>query len=600
MALLQLPNGKQQYLDANGDPLGGGSVYFYIPTTTNFKDTWQDPAGASLNTNPVQLDAAGEAVIWGNGEYRQVVKDVLGNTIWDENVQVFAQAGFLPSDLTGAAGDYIRVNAGATAYENISAQVARDDMNNLILMDIPGTYTPGNATAIFGRKLVAVANNPTTPEVGSYIELNQTVAPTGAPGTVYKIAYGALLKSTVSASAASVTLLGGNFVVTGYGGPSNGALTSFTADINNLGASADVLSATGAADGITAVGGGSARATAGFHSQGPLTSGMFNYGFAVDGNVNKAGFTEQSNAPVGFDLEGSHTYGMSMLNATSIAYTIVLPNNVPQGQANSSGLVLPTLMLDASNKLQLGYPLMGYIQSNQSILPGVDNVYQMGGPSNRWTTVWAVNGSIQTSDPSLKTQMQGLPDVWPLVEAINPITFKWKSGGQEVYEEEEDGLVHATVEKEFHRVEERDGKYVLVKKLESHPVFDPVPVHDEDGAPIVVVKPEIKDDAGNVLQERQELPKLHFVPRMVPGKVKVQKARDVLGKRTHWGFNAEEVASAFAAQGLDFGGYVEAEDGTKGLRPDQLLSVLWKAVKDMKQVLDEQAEEIAQLKAKMP
>jgi hypothetical protein len=84
MTATLLPNAKQQFLDGNGKPLAGGSVYFYIPNTSTFKSTWQDPAQTILNTNPVILDAAGEAIVWGSGVYRQVVYDVDGNLIWDQ------------------------------------------------------------------------------------------------------------------------------------------------------------------------------------------------------------------------------------------------------------------------------------------------------------------------------------------------------------------------------------------------------------------------------------------------------------------------------------------------------------------------------------
>lgn len=79
-----LPNGKQQFVDGNGNPLAGGSVTFYSPGTTTPKTTWQDSAGTIPNANPVILDAYGMAVIWGTGSYRQIVKDAAGNTIWDQ------------------------------------------------------------------------------------------------------------------------------------------------------------------------------------------------------------------------------------------------------------------------------------------------------------------------------------------------------------------------------------------------------------------------------------------------------------------------------------------------------------------------------------
>jgi hypothetical protein len=79
-----LPNGKQQFIDINGAPLIGGLVYHYIPGTTSPKNTWQDEAQTILNTNPVVLDARGQAVIFGDGQYRQVLKDSDENLIWDQ------------------------------------------------------------------------------------------------------------------------------------------------------------------------------------------------------------------------------------------------------------------------------------------------------------------------------------------------------------------------------------------------------------------------------------------------------------------------------------------------------------------------------------
>ncbi len=79
-----LPNGKSQFIDINGRPLVGGSVTFYEPDTLVLKDTWQDADQATLNTNPIILDSRGQAIIYGNGTYRQRVKDSLGNLIWDQ------------------------------------------------------------------------------------------------------------------------------------------------------------------------------------------------------------------------------------------------------------------------------------------------------------------------------------------------------------------------------------------------------------------------------------------------------------------------------------------------------------------------------------
>jgi hypothetical protein len=79
-----IPNAKQQFLDANGNPLAGGFVYYYIPATTTFKNTYQNTALTILNSNPIILDSAGECIAYGNGSYRQIVTDVNGNLIWDQ------------------------------------------------------------------------------------------------------------------------------------------------------------------------------------------------------------------------------------------------------------------------------------------------------------------------------------------------------------------------------------------------------------------------------------------------------------------------------------------------------------------------------------
>ena len=79
-----LPGGMSQFADGNGAPYAGGHVYMYVPSTTTPKATYQDPYGASANSNPITLDANGRAIIWGSGVYRQVLQDSYGNVVWDQ------------------------------------------------------------------------------------------------------------------------------------------------------------------------------------------------------------------------------------------------------------------------------------------------------------------------------------------------------------------------------------------------------------------------------------------------------------------------------------------------------------------------------------
>lgn len=79
-----LPNGQQQFIDGNGAPYASGTITLYsnYPTCSILKNSWKDSAQTVLNTNPIVLDAAGRATIFGSGSYCQVLKDVSGNTIW--------------------------------------------------------------------------------------------------------------------------------------------------------------------------------------------------------------------------------------------------------------------------------------------------------------------------------------------------------------------------------------------------------------------------------------------------------------------------------------------------------------------------------------
>lgn len=106
-----LPNGEQQFIDGNGVPYALGEVFFYIPSTLDLKNTWQNAGKTILNTNPVNLDAAGRAIIYGDGQYRQILLDSLGNTIWDQLTQSTLSTGdvgfYTGGTSTGSANSQI-------------------------------------------------------------------------------------------------------------------------------------------------------------------------------------------------------------------------------------------------------------------------------------------------------------------------------------------------------------------------------------------------------------------------------------------------------------------------------------------------------------
>lgn len=79
-----LPPPLTQFIDANGHPYAGGKIFTYIPGTSTPKATYTDDNGGTPNTNPIVLDMAGRAGIFGDGLYRFVVEDAEGNLVYDD------------------------------------------------------------------------------------------------------------------------------------------------------------------------------------------------------------------------------------------------------------------------------------------------------------------------------------------------------------------------------------------------------------------------------------------------------------------------------------------------------------------------------------
>jgi hypothetical protein len=104
------PTPKQQFFDANGNPLVAGKVYTYAAGTTTPLATFTTGAGTVANTNPVILDSRGEANIWySNGtSYKVALTDSADALIWTvDNIVTIGSMAFQNANAVAITGGTI-------------------------------------------------------------------------------------------------------------------------------------------------------------------------------------------------------------------------------------------------------------------------------------------------------------------------------------------------------------------------------------------------------------------------------------------------------------------------------------------------------------
>lgn len=156
MAVLA-PEPKAQFLDANGAPLAGGKVYTYAAGTTTPLATYTNAGGLVPNTNPVILDARGEADLWyaSGTSYKVILKDANDATIWTvDNI----------------------ATTGTMALQNANAvNITGGTIGSGVTFNGNTTGTASNVTGI-----VAVANGGTNATTAADARTNLGAAASGA------------------------------------------------------------------------------------------------------------------------------------------------------------------------------------------------------------------------------------------------------------------------------------------------------------------------------------------------------------------------------------------------------------------------------------
>lgn len=166
-----LPNAQQTFTGANGTILAGGFVFTYIPNTTTAKMTWQDQALSVPNSNPIVLDSNGQARIWGNGSYRQVVLDANSSLVWD---QITTSPS--PGNLAGTActnGHLVSWDTGGTSLGcDPATSIVQNDldvvMSNGALLTSSSNLYLGSYSQLAGTRLRLGLSGSVSDALGSF------------------------------------------------------------------------------------------------------------------------------------------------------------------------------------------------------------------------------------------------------------------------------------------------------------------------------------------------------------------------------------------------------------------------------------------------
>lgn len=144
-----MPQIRARFTSKLGIPLSGCKVYTYEPNSNIPKTTWVDIDKTVENTNPILLDAAGEADIFLDGLYQIIVKDRFGFTVYDVEKTGYTLPELDDSLLLTWSGrtqdEKNKELISIHDFDNVSAAIHAAVVNSslLLLNDVAFTLTVG-------------------------------------------------------------------------------------------------------------------------------------------------------------------------------------------------------------------------------------------------------------------------------------------------------------------------------------------------------------------------------------------------------------------------------------------------------------------------
>ncbi len=161
-----------------------------------------------------------------------------------------------------------------------------------------------------------------------------------------------------------------------------------------------------------------------------------NWGLQYDDAIDQFNFLANGNNRIAINL----TKGFVGINNASPGYRLDVTGN-SRIVGNLGVQTAPntrTIQAGSTQGSLIGIGTAEYIQDaginllafNENIIPVSDNLWSVGNSTNRWSEVWAVDGTINTSDARDKTNIRDLNYGMKEIMQLHPVKFNWKNNAE--------------------------------------------------------------------------------------------------------------------------------------------------------------------------
>ena len=329
---------------------------------------------------------------------------------------------------TGASGVAMGINVSAEASGSVA-------MGNGTTASGINAVAMGSSTTASGNQAIALGSSSSASGIYSVATGSSTIA-TGVAAVVHgtgstSVGNNSFSGGSFSSAEASNSFAFGNSntasgissVAMGAGNQAIGS-RSFCGGLNSFsnGAVSFAYGTSASSDGANSIAiGTNTRANGSFSTAIGRDVTAYSNNEVVIGRLS-TGYT-----PAGNNTDRAFVIGNGSQSGRSNAMTVLKNGNIGIGTETPQERLHVT-----DGRLRIGTETIEDTGNNRlsfdaGLFPNSDDLFNLGDSRNRWNAVWAVDGTINTSDRREKEHIQTLDYGLKEVLALDPVRFQWKS-----------------------------------------------------------------------------------------------------------------------------------------------------------------------------